>query len=40
MNGVTPDQVVKLKAKNDRGDEREHTIYLWTVPLKKEKAKE
>jgi ribosomal protein L11 methylase PrmA len=40
MEGVKPDEVVKLKAKNDRGDEREHTIYLWTVPLKKEKEKE
>jgi ribosomal protein L11 methylase PrmA len=40
MEGVTPDKVVKLNAKNDRGDEREHTIYLWTVPLKKEKAKD
>ncbi len=37
MEGVKPDKVVKMRAKNDRGDEREHTIYLWTTPLKKEK---
>lgn len=40
MEGVKPDEVVRLKAKDDRGNEREHTIYLFTVPLKKEKAKE
>jgi ribosomal protein L11 methylase PrmA len=32
MAGVIPDKVVKVNA----GD-REHTLYLWTVPLKKEK---
>lgn len=37
MRGVKPDQVVSIKAKDDDGDEREHTIYLWTTPLKKEK---
>jgi uncharacterized protein (TIGR03000 family) len=34
MKGVTPDKVVKVTPKGD--NEREHTIYLWTVPLKKE----
>jgi len=37
MEGVKPDKVVTMKAKDDRGNENEHTIYLWTVPLKKEK---
>lgn len=37
MRGVKPDKVVNIKAKDDDGDEREHTIYLWTTPLKKEK---
>jgi precorrin-6B methylase 2 len=33
MEGVTPDKVVKVRdAKNV-----EHTVYLWTTPLKKEK---
>jgi hypothetical protein len=33
MQGVTPDQVVTLTP----GDgHRQHTIYLWTTPLKKE----
>ena len=32
MEGVTPDKTVKVEA-----DGREHTIYLWTTPLKKEK---
>jgi tRNA G37 N-methylase Trm5 len=35
MQGVTPDQEVKVEA-----DDREHTVYLWTTPLKKEKEKE
>jgi len=33
MEGVKPDQVVRL---NSRVDKTEHTIYLWTTPLKKE----
>jgi precorrin-6B methylase 2 len=37
MRGVTPDKVVTVKSKED---EREHTVYLWTAPLKKEKEKE
>lgn len=36
MEGVKPEQVVKLEAEDDRGNKREHKIYLWTVPLKKE----
>ena len=31
MKGVKPDKVIPVKL-----DEREHTIYLWTTPLKKE----
>jgi hypothetical protein len=37
MRGAKPDKVVKLSAKDDNGNEREHTIYLWTIPLNKEK---
>ena len=37
MKGVTPDKVVTLRSKEDNID---HTIYLWTTPLKKEKEKE
>lgn len=33
MKGVTPDQVVTLGSNDSYG---EHTIYLWTTPLKKE----
>src|SRR3972149_1077732 len=32
MEGVEPDKVVKVDS-----DEREHTVYLWTTPLKKTK---
>jgi hypothetical protein len=32
MQGVTPDQEVKVEA-----HDREHTVYVWTTPLKKEK---
>lgn len=35
MQGVKPDQVVEMVSKHD---ESTHTIYLWTAPLKKEKA--
>lgn len=34
MAGVIPDKVVNFKSKNGR----EHTLYLWTTPLKKEKT--
>lgn len=34
MEGVTPDKVVHMTSSEDNV---EHTIYLWTVPLKKEK---
>jgi len=34
MKGVTPDKVVKIRSKEDNV---QHTIYLWTVPLKKKK---
>ena len=34
MEGVKPDQIVKVKPKDS---EIEHTVYLWTTPLKKEK---
>ena len=33
MRGVKPDKTVTVKTKDDR----EHTVYLWTTPLKKEK---
>jgi hypothetical protein len=33
MEGVKPDKVVKMSSNEDRF---EHTIYLWTTPLKKE----
>jgi len=33
MRGVTPDKVVKINSDNGYND---HTIYLWTTPLKKE----
>lgn len=36
MRGAKPDKVVTLSAKDDQGNEREHTVYLWTIPLKKE----
>ena len=34
MRGVKPDLELKVKPKDE--NEREHTIYLWTTPLKKE----
>lgn len=34
MRGVKPKKVVKVKPKGE--NQREHTIYLWTVPLEKE----
>ncbi|MGQ9505606.1 MAG: SAM-dependent methyltransferase [Thermogutta sp.] len=34
MAGVIPDKVVQFKSKNGQ----EHTLYLWTTPLKKEKT--
>jgi hypothetical protein len=34
MEGVKPDKVVHMTSSEDNV---EHTIYLWTVPLKKEK---
>jgi len=37
MEGVKPDKVHKMQAKNHMGIEGEHSIYLWTTPLKKEK---
>jgi len=33
MKGVTPDKVVKINSDNEYSN---HTIYLWTTPLKKE----
>ena len=35
MKGVKPDQEVKVTTGNGQ---TEHTVYLWTVPLKKENA--
>ena len=37
MQGVKPDKVIKVTP-SDNG--REHTVYLWTLPLKKEKDKD
>jgi len=37
MEGVTPDVKEEIEAADDNGNKRTHTIYLWTVPLKKEK---
>src|SRR5262249_27472680 len=37
MQGVKPDKVLKISANDDNGNMREHTLYLWTTPLKKEK---
>ena len=36
MKGVKPDKVVKLKSKKDN---RSHTVYPWTTPLKKRPKK-
>jgi len=36
MEGVKPDKVVRLTSNEDN---EEHTIYLWTTPLKREKTK-
>jgi hypothetical protein len=35
MQGVTPDKVIRFTPQGPNS--REHTIYLWTTPLKKEK---
>jgi tRNA A58 N-methylase Trm61 len=35
MRGVTPDEVVKINSDNEYSN---HTIYLWTTPLKKEEV--
>jgi len=37
MRGVKPDKVVKFKSKED---DSEHSIYLWTTPLKKKGKKD
>ena len=40
MKGAKPVQVEQVKAENEfteDGDESEHTIYKWTIPLQKEK---
>ncbi|MFQ5733972.1 MAG: methyltransferase domain-containing protein [Planctomycetaceae bacterium] len=34
MRGIKPDKVIHMKSREDNA---EHTIYLWTIPLKKEK---
>ena len=36
MKGVTPDEVIYFTSQEDQGVQREHTLYLWTTPLKKE----
>src|SRR5438132_5355033 len=35
MRGARPSKVVRMKAPDYRGHEREHIIYLWTVPWDK-----
>jgi tRNA G37 N-methylase Trm5 len=35
MKGVKPDKILKI---NSEEDNRSHKVYLWTTPLKKEKA--
>ena len=37
MRGCKPKETKKMNAKRHDGVEGEHTIYLWTVPLEKEK---
>ena len=37
MRGVKPKETKKMRATRHDGVEGEHTIYLWTVPLEKEK---
>jgi tRNA G37 N-methylase Trm5 len=36
MRGAKPKKIVRLKAKGERGEEREHVLYLWVVPWEKE----
>jgi uncharacterized protein (TIGR03000 family) len=36
MRGAKPKKKVEVKAKNHRGEEGTHTIYLWVVPWEKE----
>ncbi|MGE3805531.1 MAG: TIGR03000 domain-containing protein [Gemmataceae bacterium] len=36
IKGYKPDKVIDLKAKDDNGVESDHTIYVFTTPLKKE----
>jgi tRNA G37 N-methylase Trm5 len=38
MEGVTPDKEVTVMAEDDIFGQREHKVYLWTTPLKKEKT--
>jgi len=40
MEGVTPDKEITIKAEDEIFGERDHKIYLWTTPLKKEKAED
>jgi uncharacterized protein (TIGR03000 family) len=37
MDGAKPVKKERLKVKNDRGEDSEHTVYLWIVPWEKEK---
>ena len=39
MQGVTPDQVVSVESAKDVHG-KQHTVYLWTTPLKKEAKKQ
>ncbi len=37
MDGAKPKKVERLRVKNDRGEDSDHTIYLWVVPWEMEK---
>src|SRR5207302_7701877 len=37
MDGAKPVKKERLRVKNDRGEDSEHTVYLWIVPWEKEK---
>lgn len=37
MQGVKPDNVIDVNAKDDNGNMRTHKLYFWTTPLKKGK---
>jgi ribosomal protein L11 methylase PrmA len=36
MQGIIPDQVIDIDAADDNGNRRNHRIYLWTAPLRRQ----